>query len=167
LSFTLSIDELPVLGTLAAQGSVAFHGGFEVSLVVSLIGALVEVEGQLTGSVEQLCSRCLQPTVQPLILPILLTYNCCSDETAVLDVEQELTGEEIGLICFDGEVIDLRLAIEQELLMTVPQHPLCRAGCAGLCPECGTDLNYGKCDCSPLPFHGGLAALKNFKVTQD
>jgi hypothetical protein len=29
---------------------------------------------------------------------------------------------------------------------------------------CGGNLNQERCDCNPPVFHGGLAALKNFKV---
>jgi len=29
----------------------------------------------------------------------------------------------------------------------VPDAPLCRSDCRGLCPRCGADLNAGPCGC--------------------
>ena len=41
--------------------------------------------------------------------------------------------------------------------------PLCRDDCRGLCPQCGTNLNTGTCDCSPVWEDPRLAALKAIK----
>ena len=39
--------------------------------------------------------------------------------------------------------------------------PLCAEDCGGLCPECGTNLNKGQCDCTPRWEDPRLAALKS------
>jgi uncharacterized protein len=80
--------------------------------------------------------------------------------------ERELTENEVGLIPFEGDTIDLHDAIEQELVMALPLHPLCREECAGLCPVCGVDLNRQRCACTPPQLHGALAALRNFKISK-
>ena len=61
--------------------------------------------------------------------------------------EIELGAEEIGLILFHGEEIDLRDAVQEDVLMAVPMKTLCRPECKGLCPQCGADLNQGDCGC--------------------
>ena len=43
--------------------------------------------------------------------------------------------------------LDLREAIRQNLLLALPMKALCRENCAGLCSQCGKDLNEGSCDC--------------------
>ncbi len=43
--------------------------------------------------------------------------------------------------------LDLRDAIRQNLTLALPIRALCREECAGLCPQCGHDLNDGPCGC--------------------
>ena len=46
-------------------------------------------------------------------------------------------------------VLDLTEAIRQRVLLELPIATLCREDCAGLCSQCGHDLNLGPCDCKP------------------
>ena len=43
--------------------------------------------------------------------------------------------------------MDLTEAICQYAMMAIPIKPLCREGCAGLCQQCGQNLNLGQCNC--------------------
>ena len=54
--------------------------------------------------------------------------------------------------------LDLREAIRQNLLLALPMQPLCKETCAGLCPQCGKNLNEGSCNCQP-PIDERLSAL--------
>jgi uncharacterized protein len=47
----------------------------------------------------------------------------------------------------EHHILDLTEAIRQYALLAVPMKPLCRKECAGLCPNCGKNLNQGPCDC--------------------
>jgi uncharacterized protein len=80
-----------------------------------------------------------------------------NDETSVL--EQDLDIAEI-----DGPVFDTKeLAREQTELLT-PIHVLCTEACAGLCPECGADLNAAKCSCVVEVTDPRWDALKDLKL---
>ena len=48
-------------------------------------------------------------------------------------------------------VLSLDEAARQELEASIPLKPLCDLACAGICPQCGKDLNEGPCDCQPEP----------------
>ena len=48
-----------------------------------------------------------------------------------------------------GDRIDLAPLAREVLMLELPLAPLCREGCAGLCPNCGADLNNGPCNCPP------------------
>lgn len=37
--------------------------------------------------------------------------------------------------------------IREEIILDYPLKPLCKIDCKGLCPQCGKDLNQGKCSC--------------------
>jgi uncharacterized protein len=161
------VEEFPVLRGLVEKGEIAFLGKISAELVATLAGALVEVEGSLACRVVIACSRCLQPVEQQIDLQVALSFSRQVLSPTETDGDVELTADEIGLIPFEGDTIDLRSPLEQELLMGFPLHPLCKTDCAGLCPACGTDLNHKRCDCTPPVFHGGFAALGKFKVAKD
>lgn len=48
----------------------------------------------------------------------------------------------------EGEQLDLEPMVREVLLLDAPSSPLCRADCAGLCPQCGADRNAGSCGCA-------------------
>ena len=60
----------------------------------------------------------------------------------VLDEKEiELKLEEIGLLYFRGEEINLQQGIQEQVVMAFPLQPLCAEECKGLCLQCGSDLN--------------------------
>lgn len=167
LAFAEPFEAFPALRELVERDELAFRGEISADLVATLAGTLVEVEGKLACTVILPCSRCLQPVAQRLDLQVALSFSRQVPSVDESAAERELNEEEVGLIPFEGDAIDLRSSLEQELLMALPQHPLCSDACAGLCPECGADLNQRRCACTPPVFHGGFAALKKFKVNRE
>jgi uncharacterized protein len=166
LVFDEPLENFPVLRELAEKGELTLLGSIGAELVVTLVGTLVEVEGKLFCRVVFPCSRCLTPVEQQLDLTVALSFSRQAATPTEASGELELTEDQVGLIPFEGDVIDLRLPLEQELLMSLPQHPLCNDNCAGLCPVCGADRNRNECNCDPPVFHGGFAALKSLKTTK-
>ena len=50
----------------------------------------------------------------------------------------------------DGHhLLDLTEAVRQRVLLDLPMATLCKEDCAGLCAQCGHDLNLGPCECKP------------------
>lgn len=45
--------------------------------------------------------------------------------------------------------VDLTPDIREGIILTFPNHPVCRTECRGLCSRCGADLNQGPCGCKP------------------
>lgn len=56
--------------------------------------------------------------------------------------------------------IDLEPLVRDELSLALPKAPLCRPDCAGLCAECGADLNTAPCEGHGDQLDGPFAALK-------
>ena len=103
------------------------------------------VEGTLHTEVEVTCSRCLSLYSCPLV------FNFNEEYFPTVDV---VTGAALTVpddpACFTidaNHVLDLSEAVRQYALIDVPMKPLCREDCAGLCPNCGTNLNVKKCNC--------------------
>ena len=107
-----------------------FSGG--VHLVRTDCGILVS--GLLETRDEMVCSRCLQSFGQELKFK--------------LEEEYLLYPEEGDFAINEYREIDLSDALRQYTLLTEPMKPLCCEDCAGLCPQCGKNLNLGRCGCT-------------------
>ena len=65
------------------------------------------------------------------------------------------------------EQVDLEPLAREVVLLELPQAPLCREDCRGLCPRCGADLNEGPCDCVPDDRDPRWAALDALRTTPE
>ena len=54
--------------------------------------------------------------------------------------------------------------VREDVLLGVPDAPLCRADCPGLCPVCGADLADGPCDCDTTVRDERWAVLDQLRV---
>lgn len=107
-------------------------------------GELVLARGEYRVGVRLQCSRCLKPGVAELAGPLELIFSPPQSPTAE---EVQLGGDEMDLVFFEGDELDLAQALRDEIGLNLPMAPLCRAECAGLCPVCGRDLNQEACGC--------------------
>ena len=75
------------------------------------------------------CMRCLGPAAPEF-------------EVDVREVNQPGGGEELQSPYLDElDVLDLAGWSRDSYVLALPQQLLCRVDCAGLCPDCGADLN--------------------------
>lgn len=99
----------------------------------------VRVTGSLTVRLVETCARCLAAVERERTVPIDLRFE------PALEAWEE--GPGVYVLDAGREEIDAGPALREEFLLALPDYPLCRPGCKGLCPRCGTDLNEGDCDC--------------------
>jgi uncharacterized protein len=132
----------------------AFHVADDDLRVVNDIALSLDVEKQneryhVVGSVqaelELPCSRCLEPMRWPVDARFDLQY--LPSASNVGDEEQEVAAEDLGVAFYENQAIDLGQLIREQFYLALPMKPLCRPGCEGLCPECGTNLNLTRCNC--------------------
>ena len=117
----------------------------EVRLLRTHRGILVK--GELHAEVELACSRCLSLFNCPVMINFEDEYIPTIDVVSGAPLPSP---EDSGSFIIDEHhVIDLTEAIRQYTLLALPMKPLCREDCAGLCKECGQNLNQGPCDCPP------------------
>lgn len=128
------------------EGRREFFGRHPVSLRLgdSSVKGTMEVEGWARGTVDGVSA---QFTVTA---PIHLTCVRCLrewDERLEAAGSQHFTRtpDEDGYSIEEGR-IDVVGPATDELALAIPVAPLCRPGCKGLCPICGTDLNDDPCD---------------------
>lgn len=101
--------------------------------VVSSVDGLA-VHGEVRVPWADECRRCLTPVGGEAVAAI--------DELFV--AAEAVRDDELPL---DGDQIDLAPLVREYALLELPDGPLCRPDCAGICPVCGLDRNAGRCEC--------------------
>jgi len=115
----------------------------EVSLIRTNRGILAK--GALHTAVKITCSRCLSLFDCPLAINIEEEYFPITDVGSSTAVP--LLKEPRSFTIDKHHILDLTEAIRQNVLLAIPMKPLCHEDCAGLCSECGHNLNQGPCGC--------------------
>jgi uncharacterized protein len=137
----------------------------KVSLMRTDQGILVR--GVLNAEVKLTCSRCLSLFNRPLTLNIEEEFFPTIDVVSGVSIP---VPDEPGCFTIDERhVLDLNEAMRQCALLAIPMKPLCREDCAGLCPDCGHNLNLGACNCPPQgadPRWSELSKLNKEKGTK-
>ena len=154
------------LTELAQSGECEFTAPLVIHLEVLPVRDFFRVKGRIDTTIRQACVRCLADFDSPLRSRFTLNYSKeIPKDIHKADTEGiELTADQIGMIFFEGEVIEFRDALQEQVILAIPYKPLCKTGCKGLCPQCGRDLNTGPCGCRRKPPEGPFAMLKNFKI---
>ena len=105
------------------------------------------VDGWVDLTLELTCNRCLAVYEYPMHVPYMEQFYPTVDIITGMPLPP-LEEEDIFPID-DHHLVDLTEAIRQNVLLAIPMATLCREDCAGLCSQCGHDLNLGPCDCKP------------------
>ena len=97
--------------------------------------------------------------------------RCLADVTgtariAVDEVYQDEVGDD-DAFPIEGDQIDMAPAVREYVLLELPDGPLCRGECAGICPVCGIDRNEASCECDTTVRDDRWAALDDLKLEDD
>ena len=121
------------------------HIAGDVSMLRTSDGILVT--SVLIGTQDEQCSLCLKQIKVPLQLNIQEEFFASVD--AVSEAALPAPEDPDAFRISPNHVLDLEEAVRQSWLSALPMQPLCNPDCAGLCSECGKDLNQGSCSCAP------------------
>ncbi len=168
IEFEEKPENFPILEDITKTGECDFHSPLKFQVHAIRIKAMVEVEGRFETKVHLTCRRCLDEFEIPLAANFALTYTQEQPEATTTTVGEgrEITAEEAGLIIFSGREIDLREALQEQVVLSIPMWPLCSGACKGLCSKCGANLNDGDCGCRKNSVNIKFAALKNLKLNK-
>ena len=123
------------------------------------------VRAKLNTEVKVTCSRCLGVFGFPVPVNFEEEYFPVID---VLSGSSLTMPDESGCFTIDEHhVLDLTEAVRQYALLAIPMKPLCRQGCAGLCPTCGRNLNQGACECPPQGLDPRWSKLGSLLLSND
>jgi uncharacterized protein len=117
------------------------------------------VAGRVRARLGVVCSRCVEPFEVPVDAAFDLRYVPQAENAG--EPEQEIGEDDLATAFYRDGMLDLIDLMREQFVLALPMKPLCREDCRGLCPECGTNLNKGQCDCAPRWEDPRLAALKS------
>jgi uncharacterized protein len=111
---------------------IGIPAGEQVALDVRLESVVegVLVSGTASALVAGQCARCLDPLVDRLEVDV--TELFAYPGTATVDTTDP---DEVSRVVDD--LVDLEPVVRDAMLLALPQAPLCRDDCPGLCPGCG------------------------------
>jgi len=104
---------------------IKFEGPLKISLEAQKYLDAVCVKTKVDYAISMLCSRCLEKFLVTKSDNLSFNYSL-KDNSTIVDITDD---------------------IRQEIILNYPIKPICKSNCQGLCPQCGRNLNEGKCDC--------------------
>lgn len=123
--------EVPVPAGLGLE-VIGIPQGDAVALDVRLESVMegVLVSGTAAAPVVGECARCLDPLVNRL--EVEMTELFAYPDTVT---DESTDPDEVSRVVDD--LVDLEPVVRDAVLLALPQAPLCRENCPGLCPQCG------------------------------
>lgn len=121
----------------------------------------IRLVGEYSTRVELSCARCLEPVARDLAQSFDLLYRPLGVDAGPHERSVHEGDTEIGY--YEGEGLQLRDVLREQVLLAVPLKAVCREECKGICPQCGRNLNQESCHCAatlPDPRWDALKELK-------
>ena len=146
----------------------------KVSGTVVSVGETFLFRGEISGTFEDACYRCLAPARVRIALEVTWVFGMnasgsfeeigrASDRGDDDEAPVELRSVEVQRGAQAPE-IDLAPCVWEELVFAQPSRFVCEETCRGMCPRCGVNLNKEVCRCADVSTgeaegNSGLAAL--------
>src|SRR5438552_2230952 len=143
------------------ESDVSLNSSVRATGEVVKTAAEIVVKGSITGDVEIEFSRCLKPVDQKL--DIEFQANFVTPEHFAVDKENEVSASDLDTDVLEGDRIDLKDVVREQILLNISEQVFCKPECKGLCPKCGADRNLIDCKCDLNETDPRWAALKNLR----
>jgi DUF177 domain-containing protein len=123
---TRPVDAVHVEGRFSSAGNGRFY-----------------FSGRFSGAVKLDCRKCLTEVTREVSEEAHFLFAPADDPT---------TEDDPDVFTYDpgAHQLDIRPAVREGWLLSVPAFVDCREDCKGLCLKCGADLNEGACECEPV-----------------
>lgn len=131
----------------------------ELDLQATRASDKVRLVGSINALVAFECDRCLKPIEMPVSQSFDLVYL----PPLGIGDEHELGDQDLDTGFYQGEAIDVDDLVREQVELALPMARLCTEECQGLCPECGANLNQGRCSCTSEESDPRWAALRQLR----
>jgi uncharacterized protein len=99
---------------------------------------IADVNSKLLAEFE--CDRCTCKFESTITSNYKMVYLMKNNESESDDIN-------VTFINRDADKISLDNDVREFAILAIPMKKLCKEDCKGLCPRCGVDLNFEKCNC--------------------
>ncbi len=121
---------------------VELAGPIDLDLQLLRTNRGILARGSVRAPLRRICSRCTDPLVDEVNIAIAEEYVPSVDLESGAPLS--IADHDEGALRINAQhEIELNQVLHDELALTEPMHPLCRADCPGLCSECGERLDPG------------------------
>lgn len=100
------------------------------------------------------CDRCLEAVQKDFHIEVEREFDM-----KLSDIERIEALDETNFI--SGNNLDVDDFVYGEILLNLPMKVLCRKDCKGICNRCGTNLNYGTCNCDTTELDPRMAKIRD------
>lgn len=120
------------------------------------------IRGHLSGQVAMPCRRC----AEEISFPIAWDFEDFENLDRNSAEQEEITLDEESLIFLDHDrpMLDLGALLWEELLLALPDNPLCKVDCLGICPVCGNNRNSNPCTCADKKTDPRMDIFRTLKI---
>lgn len=117
----------------------------QVTMQLRKIGLDIDITGQIFTKLQVVCCRCLEPQVSF----IQNNFHTIYRDARWMETKEEieLEAEDLLVSYYAGDTLNLVEVVREQIILAIPLQVFCKPDCAGLCPQCGQDLNFKKCAC--------------------
>lgn len=125
IDYEFSLDDENIVTSVAVKGSVFNKTG------------IVHLKAYAAFDYSTSCAKCNKPLLRHAKVPVqhILLSHADSDDND-------------DFIVLDGVRLELDELVSDDIYLSIPSRFLCKDDCKGLCSICGTDLNFGQCNCT-------------------
>ncbi len=124
--------------------------GIAYSINVWHSGKLIYVQGSVKADIVHPCDRCLVPVtlhINGKVDAIYMKTNPNYEgKTLKFTIEEHSLEDMANLIYYDETKLDFSDRIAESVITEIPSKVLCKPDCEGLCPVCGANWNFQKCE---------------------
>ena len=118
-------------------------GDVHYTLYAQHVSDEVVVRGSLSADMSLKCTRCAE---------FFSTTVTDSDFLRAYTASKDL------------DSVDITEDIREDILLSIPDFPICSDECKGLCAQCGAELNKASCDCEAGERPNPWSALDNLDL---
>ena len=128
LDYTKTAETFPVLKQMTEQGECRFTTPVAIELNVVPERDLIRIDGSVSATVSialQVAALLIMRIIFVVALPSASQAKYQRTCTGANNGEVELTAEQIGLMFFRDDTIELNDPVQEQIVLSIPYKPLC------------------------------------------
>jgi len=141
---------------------VTLNAPLESSITIVAGEDRINLSGDLKGSIDRECDRCLTPVKVGLDLKFKATFLISKPEDEAS--ERELGPNDLESSFLETDVLYIEDVLAEQLTLEFSSTFLCSEDCRGLCQKCGANLNESDCACAVEQHDPRWEGLKDLKI---